>query len=119
MAKIEDNIKYSKEQEIENLKINHRPIAKILFNSIRKKSVHSNESKISNLTNYTNQITNKFDEDLDSLSDISSFELDKKESKSFSSSKDDNLSDDVLINEFDNDNNEFYIIDLVNKNFNL
>ena len=51
MAKIEDNIKYSKEKEIENLKINHRPIAKILFNSIRKKSVHSNESKISNLTN--------------------------------------------------------------------
>ena len=58
-------------------KFENRPIAKILFHSNRKGSENSNDTKFSTLTNYSNEITGKFDEDLDSLSDISSFELEK------------------------------------------
>ena len=74
------NKKMQKENENINSKIlennfQKRPIAKILFHSKRKESNHSNDSKFSSFTNYSNEITGKFDEDLDSLSDISSFEL--------------------------------------------
>jgi dihydropteroate synthase len=62
-------------------KFENRPIAKILFRSKRKNSGQSNDSPFSIFKNYSNVIKDKFDEEFDSLNDISSFELENDENK--------------------------------------